>query len=51
MPLQLSNWSHLKMADIEGLQGRETICVAETYTVNSLPPVNWRPINNNATDF
>lgn len=38
MPLQLSNWSHLKMADIEGLQGRETICVAETYTVNSLPP-------------
>ena len=26
------------MADIEGLQGRETICVAETYTVNSLPP-------------
>ena len=51
MPLRWSNWSHLKVADNAWLRGGETICVAETYTVNSLPRFDGDPLNKNATDF
>lgn len=39
------------MPDFEWRRYRETICVAETYTVNSLPQLDGDPLNKNATDF
>jgi dihydrofolate reductase len=39
MPSPLSSLCHLQMSDFAANSHIETICVAETYTVNSLPPI------------
>ena len=39
MPFRLLSWSRRKLSNNSGMVTGETICVAETYTVNSLPDI------------
>jgi len=53
MPFRLLSWSRRKLSNNSGMVTGETICVAETYTVNSLPRhlMAIPNRNNNATDL